>query len=386
MSIANAGYRADVRRAQRRRDAQATRLAQKVLAGEPVERFTLYLRPFVSTDRLMAQPLPSDTQLSEVPVHLDVETLLARSFRATVPVIALGESGDTVEGAARVWVSNDSWRETVEALARQAEFIAMVPISRPGTMWELEWLRQSDLLSKVLFIMPETPRETPSGVVSMQETDDQIFDAGTRIYKASVHSLDLSKEWLEMESVARKFDLEFPPLAAVGALFTVNPTTGAVKDIVPLALSLMTRRITYLRKSVLRLGLLPASKPPVDLLQDFMKAVVWGGKTLENALMRAGDGFAVWGDPVRATSVIQRVMEVGQPRSAVATAYINVLPDLMEERMKMGDVRAAVHYAEFARRACADSRLASLATNEMLPRIDSLFETLKISGRTVGDQ
>jgi hypothetical protein len=64
-------------------------------ANEPVERFALYLRPFVTTDRLMAQPLSSEA--GEVPVHLDVETLLVRGFRATVPVVALGRSGDTAE-------------------------------------------------------------------------------------------------------------------------------------------------------------------------------------------------------------------------------------------------------------------------------------------------
>ena len=53
MSIANARYRADLLRAQERRDDHATRLAQAVRADEPVERFALYLRPFVSTDRLM---------------------------------------------------------------------------------------------------------------------------------------------------------------------------------------------------------------------------------------------------------------------------------------------------------------------------------------------
>lgn len=377
MSIANARYRADVLRAQQRRDVHATRLAQAVRASEPVERFALYLRPFISTDRLMAQMLPTHMQMSEVPVHLDVETLLARSFRATVPVIALGTSGDTVEGAARVTVSDDKWRETVEALARRAEFIAMVPLSRPGTMWELEWLKQSDLLNKVLFIMPETPHEAPSGVVSWQESDDRIFDVGMRRYEASAHMLDLPKEWLEVERVARRFGLEFPPLAAVGALYTMNPTTGAVKDIVPLALSTLTRRISYLRTSVMRLGLLPASKAPVDFLQDFVKAVVWGGQTLEDALMQAGDGFAVWGDAVTATKLIQRAVEAGQLRPEFAVEYIQALPALMEERVKMGDVRAAVHYAEFAQRACADSMLASLTTNETFRRIDTLFETYR---------
>ncbi|MBI1761324.1 MAG: hypothetical protein HYR56_07810 [Acidobacteria bacterium] len=368
-SIANARFRADVMRAQQRRDAHATQLAEAALAGAPVERFALYLRPFVSTDRLIAQPLPSDT---EVPVHLDVETVLARGFRTTVPIIALGTTGDTMEGAARVMVSDDHWREMVEALARRAEFIVMVPLSRPGTMWELEWLKQSDLLKKVLFIMPETLYETPGGVVSTQEQSDRVFEAGVQFYEASVHMLDLPKEWFEAVRAARNFGLEFPPLAAVGALFTMNPATGKVKDILPLALSMVTRRVHYLRTSVARLGLLPVSKAPGDFSKEFVKAMIWGGRTLEFAFMRAGDGYAAWGDTDTAISLMQRAVEAGQPRPKFSTEYIHALPALMEERVQVGDTRAAANYAAFTRRVCADAGLAALTTDETLRQIDSL--------------
>jgi hypothetical protein len=376
MSIANALYRADVLWAQQRRDDHATRLAQAVLAGEPVEQFALYLRPFVSTDRLMVQPLPS--MINEVPVYLDVETLLARSFRGTVPVIALGQSGDTVEGAARVMVRDDNWRETVEALARRAEFIAMVPLSRPGTMWELEWLKQSELLNKVLFIMPEIPHETPSGVVSTQETDDRIFDAGVRQFDASIHMLDLPNEWREVKRVAEKFGLEFPTLAAVGALYTMDSTTGTVKAIFPLSLSTIARRIRYLRTSVMRLRLLPTSKAPLDFLDDYVKAVFWGGRTLEYALIRTADGFAVWGDGITATGIIQRGIKAEQVSAEAAGEYVNALPDLIEARVRMGDARAVVHYGDFARLVRADSLLAPLITNEALRQIDTLLKNFEI--------
>jgi hypothetical protein len=87
-----------------------------------------------------------------------------------------------------VTAGDDNWRETVEALARRAQFIAMVPLSRPGTMWELEWLTKSELLDKTLFIMLETPHATPGGVVSSQEDDDRIFEAGVRVFEAAIHT------------------------------------------------------------------------------------------------------------------------------------------------------------------------------------------------------
>ena len=381
MSIANAAFRADIRRAQRRRDAHATHLAQAVLAGEQVERFILYLRPFVSTDRLMAQPLPSEFQPSEIPLHLDVETLLARTFRKTVPVIALGKSGDTMEGAARVTVSDDDWQKTVEALARQAEFIAMVPLSRPGTMWELEWLKQSDLLKKVLFIMPENPHQAAGGVISTTEPDDRIFEAGLQIFDASAHMLDLAKEWLDAERSAAKFGLQFPPFAAVGALYTVNPETGEVKDILPLALSTIARRIYYLRTSVMLLGLLPASEALPNFHRHFMKSVLWGGRTLENALVWAADGFVVWGDAVTATSLIQRAFEVGKPQPVNATGYLNSLPLLIEDRLRVDHIRAARRYVDFARQARTDSLMGSVITNETLQEIDRISATLPDGSR-----
>jgi hypothetical protein len=73
MYLANAGFRADVRRGQRRRDGVADTVADRVVAGESVgDPFALYLRPFVTTERLPAQPLPSSADPSEIPVHLDL--------------------------------------------------------------------------------------------------------------------------------------------------------------------------------------------------------------------------------------------------------------------------------------------------------------------------
>jgi hypothetical protein len=70
-----------------------------------------------------------------------------RSGRDQCSFVALGRSGEMDEGAARVTTSEDDWRDTVQLLARQATFVAMVPLSRPGTMWELQWLAEQDLLA-----------------------------------------------------------------------------------------------------------------------------------------------------------------------------------------------------------------------------------------------
>ena len=102
MSIANALYRADIRRAQRGREAHASAITDAVLSGQPVRPYALYLRPFVTTNRLSAQALPSMNSPMEVPVHLDAETLLTRSLRGIMPLIALGRAGEVDEGVARI--------------------------------------------------------------------------------------------------------------------------------------------------------------------------------------------------------------------------------------------------------------------------------------------
>jgi hypothetical protein len=248
-------------------------------------------------------------------------------------------------------------------------------------MWELEWLKRNDLLDKTLLIMPESPHQAPSGVVVSEEADDRIFEAGVRQFEAATHMLDLPTEWADVERAVRSFGLTFPPLAGVGALFTLHPTSGVVRDIVPLGLTTMPRRVRHLRASIERLGLLPATRPPVDLIEGFSKAVFWGGRTLEFALVSGGDGYAVWGDASSAVRWLQRGVEAGQPRPAIASDYINALPDLIRQRVQAGDAGAAAHYRAFARRLRADPLLASLATPDTLGALAALETSLETSTR-----
>jgi hypothetical protein len=158
MSIANAAFRADVRRAQRRRESQAAAIKQDVVDGKPVGPHTLYLRPFISTDRLMTQALPTAVGAADqVPVHLDLETVLTRSLRDTAPLIGLGRAEEVDEGVARIVTSDDGWQDVVLALARGAELVVMLPLSRPSTTWELGQIVEKGLLHKTLFVMPEVP-------------------------------------------------------------------------------------------------------------------------------------------------------------------------------------------------------------------------------------
>jgi hypothetical protein len=367
MSVANAAFRGDVRRAQRRRDAHAAAIVEAILSGRRVEPYSLYLRPFVSTDRLMAQAFRSGMT---VPVHLDVETVLARSLRDRAPLIGLGQPGEMDEGIARVMTPEDHWRDAVLALARTAEFIVMLPLSRPSTTWELKRIVESGLVGRTLFIMPEVPYQTPNGVWSFSETADRVFDSGVRRFDAQVHMLDLAKEWRDAREAARPLSLDLPPLAAIGALFTMDPDTGKTKEILPLGLSTLLRPIRYLRWSVGRLGLLRSDGHAAgEVERAFTEAVLLGGKTLEFALMRAADGMAVWGNTAVAVRLLQQAYDEGQPHAPLVRGYFAAIPALIKERVDNGDLTAVTRYIEFTRQLQQDAQLGSFVGRATLTRI-----------------
>jgi hypothetical protein len=194
-SLSNFSFRADVRRRQRRREAAAEDVARRVIDDERTgDPFTLYLRPFATTNRLASQPSAPEFAVGEITVHLDLETLLERALRSRCPVVALGRPGDIAEGAARIiTTSEDDWRAVMTALARRAAFIVITPLARPSTTWELRWLAEHDLLGKVLMIMPETKSGVPDAVVQTTMRGDKAFDGGFSLWNPEEHKLDLAQ-------------------------------------------------------------------------------------------------------------------------------------------------------------------------------------------------
>ena len=361
MSIANAAFRSDVRRAQRRREAHAAALVRAVVEGRKVGSYALYLRPFISTNRLMAHALPADIGAGQVPVHLDVETVLTRSLRDTVPLVGLGRTGELDEGVARVVTTDDDWRKTVLALASNAEFIVMLPLSRPSTTWELKQIVESHQLHKTMFIMPEFPYETPGGVWATNETSDRVFEAGMRTFSAEAHMLDLPREWLDAEQAARELGIQLPPLAGVGAIFTIDADTGKTRAIVPLGLSTMMRPVRYLRWSYSHLGLRSAAdEVPLDFNRVFCDAVFIGGTTLEFALTRAADGMMLWGNTQAAMDLLARALDEGGDKPTFVRGYIEELPKLKKERAKYGDAIGSNRYSQFPEWLRQDSRFRRL--------------------------
>ena len=81
------------------------------------------------------------------------------------PVVAIGAPGSTPPfGAARAYVSDAEWRETVSDLSHAAGAIVMSVDETEGVRWELQHILGQNHVPKTLFLVP--PRLMPAAVLS----------------------------------------------------------------------------------------------------------------------------------------------------------------------------------------------------------------------------
>jgi hypothetical protein len=163
------------RQAARDRAAQRVMVRLRKQAGRP--RYSLYLRPFKTAGFLasMAVETFSASQhrgLQITNVQIDFEAILAGAFPAHRPLIALGTPGALlptypegvttwpigkswdIPGTGKVMTTEIGWREDPILLANHAETIVIVPLNFPGTIWEIQWLFDNNMLGKCVFVMP----------------------------------------------------------------------------------------------------------------------------------------------------------------------------------------------------------------------------------------
>jgi hypothetical protein len=170
------------------------------LGGDP--RYCLYLRPFLTSDRLRIPNsrfrrrfFPSLDRFFGL--RIDLETVLAIALeRANHPLIAIGETGFS-SGAPKLVATDANWHEIFRKLAGAATSIIIVPLPRPSTLWEIDQiLREPSLLKKTMFVMPMRLR---SGV---QE--------------------QLEPFWATIQKMMRERGLNFPALDPAGGLFFLD--------------------------------------------------------------------------------------------------------------------------------------------------------------------
>lgn len=83
------------------------------------------------------------------------EESLVRYFGAFGPVIAIGKPGERLQspGAARVYLDDSQWQESIAAELRRAQAVVVQPGLTEGVRWELEHLHQHVAPYRLLFCL-----------------------------------------------------------------------------------------------------------------------------------------------------------------------------------------------------------------------------------------
>jgi hypothetical protein len=169
---------------QRLRDAYARKVDRRLREGKAAPLFCLYLRGFM-LDNLLGPPLSNwavdggrftsgkpiiatdfsgfFNALDEVTLDY-LESVLVRSSRKLGALITLGRPGEAL-GAGRVETEDASWKDTVARLMERATVIFVIPVDRPGTIWEIEYLVGKGYLNKTVFVIGPHTISGPSGAL-----------------------------------------------------------------------------------------------------------------------------------------------------------------------------------------------------------------------------
>jgi hypothetical protein len=147
---------------QHARDLEAGRIFDALKAGRKPPPFTLYLRPFAATNEIQSDTIEALVRATArgpaifASTSLELEQQIERAARRVGPLIALGEPLEHI-GAGRIRIDEASWRSAVELLTDGAKLIILLPSSRPGTLWEVERLLNSNLIERTVVIDPPNP-------------------------------------------------------------------------------------------------------------------------------------------------------------------------------------------------------------------------------------
>ena len=92
------------------------------------------------------------------------EEMLSGLSRARGPVIAIGRPGEILSplGAARFWVSDETWQRVIDELIQESQLIVMVmglTQGNDGLAWEVRRIIRSQQLAKLLLVLPPLRKE-----------------------------------------------------------------------------------------------------------------------------------------------------------------------------------------------------------------------------------
>jgi hypothetical protein len=302
-------------------EARAMDLADSVMTGTaPPSCFSLYLRPFLTTDHLPAQVLPSERRAGSDgrAEHLDLETILYRALDKRCELVGLGKPTDIADGAARVVADPDHWKAVAKRLISEAAFIILVPSAQRGTLWEVEELQRGGHLGKTIFVMPEQQRTQPDGVVVRTQQakpwQNSLTGTGVTVFSPSRHHLNVAAEWGRARTALAGRGIALPSYNASGAFFTVSADDGKPTQVAPAPLSLLVRQEHYVRRALAALGALPRQNhdrhDDTDMLTELEVSAGATRKSRELILALAMDIYATFDRPIELAAAAERVGRV----------------------------------------------------------------------------
>ncbi|MER8777013.1 hypothetical protein [Mesorhizobium sp. M0977] len=128
------------------------------------------------------------------------EMQLVKAMRWSGPVIGLGHPGEAL-GIGRILTNEDDWKSAAAKLAEMATYIICIPSSRPGTLWEIDYLLHGGFIRKTTFVMPATP---PQGLFRRKP-------------------FALKDDWARLVIEARNRGVFFPDYQNENLLFCLGP-------------------------------------------------------------------------------------------------------------------------------------------------------------------
>jgi hypothetical protein len=118
----------------------------------------LYLRSFVDDNVTMNARAANGRTLLERPLSVSFEEVVSDHLWRYGPVVAIGKPGGVHDlpplGAAREYLSDQTWRQVVEQLMAEASTIVLAVGRTEGLMWELNAIIKLGLTRKLVLLLP----------------------------------------------------------------------------------------------------------------------------------------------------------------------------------------------------------------------------------------
>jgi hypothetical protein len=141
----------------------------------------VYLRPFRADDRKITSTAQGAREGGVDPdrstAYASRENTIRKALSSLGPFVAVGRPGEWLThagGATRLYLSDDNWKQVVEALVLTASAVVLQPESTEGTLWEVEFVSGAMDPRRVLLIVPN-PRLRPFGFARASDLIEQRF-------------------------------------------------------------------------------------------------------------------------------------------------------------------------------------------------------------------